>query len=83
MVSMVNKNDVSQIKKDIKEFIGSAVWLESGKGKQKAVRQKGIIERAYPSIFTILLCDGGASKRTISYSYADVLTKAIEITVCE
>ncbi len=77
------RNDVSLIKKDITNCIGSSVWLEAGKGKQKSTKIRGIIEKAYPSIFTILLCDSGESKRTLSYSYADVLTKAIEITVCE
>lgn len=81
---MYVKNDVSQIKNDIARFIGSKVWLESGKGKQKSLIKQGIIEKAYPSIFTVLLCENGSQlNRTISYSYTDILTKAIEITVCE
>ena len=80
---MYIKKDISQIKSDITRFIGSKVWLESGKGKQKTSIKKGIIENTYPSIFTVLLCDDSDARRTISYSYTDVLTKTIEITVCE
>lgn len=80
---MFIRKDVCQIKHDITGFIGSKVKLESGKGKQKPVITEGVIESVYPSIFTILLYEGLEPKRTVSYSYTDVLTKAVEITVCD
>ena len=80
---MFVSKDVSQIKHDISHCIGSKVKLESGRGKQKPIVTEGIIKSVYPSIFTILLYEGLHPKRTVSYSYTDVLTKAVEITLCD
>ncbi|MCL2415229.1 MAG: Veg family protein [Defluviitaleaceae bacterium] len=75
------RNDVNRVKKDISQFVGSKVMLETNKGRQKSLVTSGIIENVYPSIFTILLDCAPGSKRTASYSYTDVLTRAVEITV--
>lgn len=79
---MYVKNDVSQVRKNILQHVGSKVMLETNKGRQKSLTHSGIIENAYPSIFTILLDSSSTGpKRTVSYSYTDVLTKSVEITV--
>jgi uncharacterized protein Veg len=76
------RNDVTQVRKNISQHIGSKVVLETNKGRQKSMVTSGTIENAYPSIFTILLDGGGTSPgRTVSYSYTDILTKSVEITV--
>ncbi|MDR2167433.1 MAG: Veg family protein [Clostridiales bacterium] len=79
---MYVRNDVTQIRRNISEHIGSKVMLETNKGRQKSMVTSGTIENTYPAIFTILLdaAQGGPS-RTVSYSYTDVLTKNVEITV--
>ena len=74
------KNDVSQVRKDISQHVGSKVMLETNKGRQKSLTHSGTIENAYPSIFTILL-DTNGPRRTVSYSYTDLLTKSVELTV--
>ena len=80
---MFGRNDVNLVRQDITGFIGSKVKLESNKGRHKSVVSEGVIENVYPSIFTILLGGGAESRRTVSYSYTDVLTRAVEITLCD
>lgn len=75
--------NISQIKNDIKRSIGSKVKLEASKGRNKTTVDEGIIESVYPSIFTIQLLDGSAPSRKVSYSYTDILTHSVEITLCE
>jgi len=75
------KNDVSQVRKNISQHVGSKVMLETNKGRQKSLTHCGTIESAYPSIFTIALDSASGPKRTVSYSYTDVLTKSVELTV--
>ena len=76
------RNDVSQVKRDISQFVGTKVMLETNKGRQKSSKTSGVIESCYPSIFTVLLDQSSSGqKRTVSYSYTDVLTRAVEITV--
>ena len=80
---MYEQNDVMLIRNDIQRIIGSQVRLETTKGRQKAVIRRGVITHAYPSVFTILVNEAPAPSRKLSFSYTDVLTNAIEITLCE
>ena len=80
---MYIQNNVSRVRSDIAQFIGSKVKLESNKGRSKAVVTEGVLENTYPSIFTIRLDDADAQKRTVSFSYTEILTRAVELTVFE
>ncbi|MDR1210245.1 MAG: Veg family protein [Clostridiales bacterium] len=75
--------DFSQLKRDMAGFVGSKVRLQSARGKQKPLVAEGVIDNVYPSIFTILLYEGAEPKRKVSFSYADLLTKAVELTICD
>ncbi|MCL2170687.1 MAG: Veg family protein [Defluviitaleaceae bacterium] len=79
---MYMQNDVSQVKRDISRFVGSKVMLETNKGRSRSLVTSGTIESCYPAIFTVMLDNQSpGQKRTASYSYTDVLTRAVEITV--
>ena len=80
---MYDRNDVHHVRSDIKRIIGSKVRLETNKGRHKSVTTRGIISNAYPSIFTVQLSDGSDTNRKLSFSYTDVLTNAVEITLCD
>jgi uncharacterized protein Veg len=78
----VNK-DVFLVKNDIESRLGSKVKLESNKGRHKSTVNVGIISDVYPSIFTVQLFEGKLPSRKLSFSYTDVLTNTVEITLCE
>ena len=79
---MYVRSDVTQVRRNISQHIGSKIMLETNKGRQKAVVNSGTIENTYPAIFTVVLdSTKNSPQRTVSYSYADVLTKSVEITV--
>jgi len=80
---LFDRNDVSHVRNDIQRIIGSTVRLETNKGRYKSVISKGVVSNAYPSIFTVLLIDGRNQNRNLSFSYTDVLTNTVEITLCE
>ena len=80
---MFSRTDVSQVRNDIRQIIGSTVQLETNKGRHKAEVSRGIVSNVYPSIFTIKLSGGAVPARHLSFSYTDVLTNAVEITLCE
>ena len=80
---MIAKNDVSKVKNSISRCVGSKVQLRSLTGRQKSTVTRGTIENVYPSIFTILLEGEEEFRRKVSYSYTDILTRAVEITVFE
>lgn len=82
---MIQK-DLVKIKSDLAESVGHKVKLTAKKGRKQVVTREGVIESTYPSIFTIKLDtpeDLLAAERRVSYSYTDVLTKAVELIICE
>ena len=80
---MYDRSDVFHVRSDIQRIIGSRVRLETNKGRHKSVIDKGIISNVYPSIFTVELNEGPNPARKISFSYTDVLTNTVEITLCD
>ena len=80
---MFDKSDVFHVRNDIQQIIGSKVRLETNKGRHKSIISRGIVSNVYPSIFTIQLSDGPDPSRKLSFSYTDVLTNTVEITLCD
>lgn len=83
---MYIQKDLVRIKTGISDNVGNKVRLRSKQGRKQIIVREGVIEHTYPSIFTVKLDeqnDVPASRRTVSYSYTDVLTKAVEVIVCE
>ena len=83
MKHLYDRNDVFHVRSDIQRIIGSKVRLETNKGRHKSVVDRGVIANVYPSIFTVQLSDGPDPSRKLSFSYTDVLTNAVEITLCD
>ena len=83
---MYVQNDLVKIKSGIAGNVGHKVRLKSKQGRKQIIVREGVIENTYPSIFTVKLDvqnDIPTSERRVSYSYTDVLTKAVEVIVCE
>ncbi len=81
---MYGQNDLSKIKSNLADNIGNKVRLTSKKGRKQIVTREGVIENTYPSIFTVKLDNQNeffTTERRVSYSYADVLTKSVELYI--
>lgn len=73
-------NTLQQIKSDLESHVGKRVKLKADRGRRRIVEAEGVIESTYPKIFVVKL-DQSYSVRRLSYTYADVLTKTVELTV--
>ncbi|MBE6082119.1 MULTISPECIES: Veg family protein [Tissierellales] len=80
---MLEKNGLLKIRKDVEDCIGKKVILKANKGRKKTTVREGIIESAYPSIFVVKICNQYDNTRRVSYTYSDILTATVEITVCD
>lgn len=83
---MYVQNDLSKIKTSLSNNVGHKVRLKAKQGRKQVIVREGVIEGIYPSIFTVKLDvqnDIPTSERRVSYSYADVLTRTVELVVCE
>ena len=70
-------NVLDDIKRDIENHVGEKVILKANGGRRKVFVNNGVIEKTYPSIFVIRLEND--TRRTVTYSYSDVLTKTVQI----
>ncbi len=81
---MYGQNDLSKIKSNLADNVGNKVRLTAKKGRKQIVTREGVIESTYPSIFTVKLDNQNeffTTERRVSYSYADVLTKSVELVI--
>lgn len=71
---------LQQIKLDLESCIGKRVKLRANRGRKKFLEAEGVIENTYPKLFVVKL-DKSHSIRRLSYTYADVLTRTVELKV--
>lgn len=77
----MDKNSIAQIRKELEGCVGKQIQLKANKGRKKTFVKDGVVENAYPSIFTVRFENDYNSPRKVSYSYTDILTNTVEVKV--
>ena len=75
---MICKSDIVNLKTGIDEMIGQKIIVKGSLGRNKSFEKEAIIEKAYPNIFVVKYEE---NERNVTYSYTDVLTRAVEVQV--
>lgn len=83
VIYLATRETLTVIKKNVENCLGQKVSLRTNKGKRKVNVREGVIEDAFPSVFTVRIEDGLNSARTVSYSYSDILTETVEVTLLD
>lgn len=79
---MVN-GSVGNVRREVAKHLGSKVVVRSNLGRHKYDVTEGVISEIYPSIFLIKVRNEAEdSFQTVSYSYTDVITKDVQLTLC-
>lgn len=73
---------MTEIKNDLEPFVGNRIKLKANRGRKKIVERMGVLESTYPNIFVVRL-DEKLVERRVSFSYADILTESVVVTVCQ
>lgn len=81
-VYLAPKSILADIKKDLETYVGARIRLKANKGRKKILEREGVLEGTYPNIFTVRIEEADDRERRISYSYADLLTEAVELVIC-
>lgn len=71
---------VDKIKTDLETLVGAKLKLRANMGRCKIIEREGVLEETHPNLFVINVHEKRGRKRRISYSYADVLTKTVELS---
>lgn len=76
--------DFNKVRASVRQQCGSKVLIQLDRGRNKVDIQEGVIQKAYPSVFTILVQDvhDSAPPQLLSFSYNDIITKDIRMTLC-
>ena len=69
-------DNLSAIRDQVYQHRGSRVFYRAANGRRKAEARQGVIVEAYPSLFTLYV---ESQNSTVSFSYADLLTKEVEL----
>ena len=70
----------NQVRESVASHCGSRVVIQLDKGRNKIDVQEGVIQEAYPSVFTILIDDTDkCPSQLLSFNYTDIITKEIRM----
>ncbi|CAD2070534.1 MULTISPECIES: Veg family protein [Phocicoccus] len=71
--------------RDIREVLeyelGNPVLLEAQGGRRTIIKRRGILRETHPAVFVVELDQEKHNFECVSYTYADILTKHVEVTV--
>lgn len=74
---------VGSVRRAVAKHVGSKVRVRSNLGRHKFDVTEGVITETYPCIFLIRVENADEdSYQTVSYSYTDVITKDVQLTLC-
>lgn len=72
-----------EIKKVLEANVGKKVTVQANGGRKKMIERSGLLEGIYPAVFTVKLDKSEHSVERLSYSYTDVLTETVKLTMPE
>ncbi|AJS60728.1 biofilm formation stimulator Veg [Paenibacillus sp. IHBB 10380] len=75
-------NSLLEIKHSLDAHVGQKIMLRANGGRRKTVERTGVLEETYPSVFIVKLDQEQQTFKRVSYSYADILTASVEVTIC-
>jgi uncharacterized protein Veg len=80
---MMKQYDVNCIRNAVMHQTGKRVKIRINRGRHKVDFTEGIIAETYPSIFLVRIQEkDNTSTRIVSYSYTDIITKDVELILC-
>ena len=76
--------EIRKVRASIHQQCGNRVKIQLDRGRNKVDIQEGVIQQAYPSVFTVLVDDDMEQnpQQLLSFSYTDVITKDIRMKLC-
>lgn len=80
----MQQKDLNRVRASVLQQFGSKVKIQLDRGRNKVDIQEGVIQNAYPSVFTILIDDERDENppQLLSFSYTDIITRDIRMKLC-
>ncbi|MFV0503652.1 MAG: Veg family protein [Lachnospirales bacterium] len=78
---MIYQKDIQRAKNDVEKCLGSRVKVRFNTGRKKMSTTEGILKKAYGSVFSVEYSLGRSDMHSATYSYKDIVTKDVQITL--
>lgn len=80
----MKQEELSKVRASVSQQCGNRVKIQLDRGRNKIDIQEGVIQKAYPSVFTVLVDDDHRENppQLLSFSYTDIITKDIRMKLC-
>ncbi|ADU28336.1 Veg family protein [Evansella cellulosilytica] len=72
-----------EIKRSLDENVGKRITILANGGRRKTIERSGLLEGTYPSVFTIKLDQDEYAVERVSYSYTDILTETVKLSLAD
>lgn len=73
-------NVMQRIREDLNECLGSRLKVRANKGRKIVIENLAVLEETYPHVFVVRVETKAAPNQRVSYSYADIITKTVELS---
>ena len=75
---------IKKVRSSISQQCGNRVKIQLDRGRNRVDIQKGTLQNAYASVFTVLVDDEQEQNppQLLSFSYTDIITKDIRMMLC-
>ena len=73
---MIDEDALERIKEELTLLVGKKIVLKSHRSRKKEITTEGVVESIYPFFFVVSIEE---RNRKVSFSYVDLLTKAVEL----
>ena len=80
---MATRATLYSIRQNVEGTIGQKVMLRTNKGRKKFFTREGVVVETYSNVFIVRVNPGESSERKVAYSYSDILTSTVEVTICD
>lgn len=79
-MAVEKKVTIEDIRQQLESNVGKKVFIRANKGRRRYLETEGVLVETYPKLFVVNLDQTNAVRRR-SYTYADVLTDTVQITI--
>ncbi|HAW15474.1 MAG: Veg family protein [Clostridiales bacterium] len=78
---MIIRSDLDSCRSKLQSMIGTTVRLTSNGGRKRLIVHEGVVDNCYPNHFTVKCKRGDNDFEIVSYSYIDILTRAVRVAI--
>lgn len=79
----MSRSDVMKVRQSVDKHVGSRVRIRANRGRHRIDETEGVISETYPSVFLVEVENkSDNTSQTLSFSYTDVLTRDLQMTLC-